>query len=128
VTIDFSHLIKKKAKSLENARKYPDLAIHKCSRSLRSQERQILLPNKGARQANLGTTAHKDEICGGIPCKAVRSYRQTARGGTLGKLTVGQALDNALKAVEEKRKNPAEYKTVPQRGGQGASSFLRSAE
>jgi len=33
--------------------------------------------------------------------KAVRSYRQTARGGTLGTLTAGQALDHAIREVEE---------------------------
>ena len=33
--------------------------------------------------------------------KAVRSYRQTARGGTMGTLTVGQALDHAISEVEE---------------------------
>jgi len=33
--------------------------------------------------------------------KAVRSYRQTAKGGTMGTLTIGQALDHAIKEVEE---------------------------
>jgi len=55
--------------------------------------------------------------------KAVRSYRQTARGGTMGTLTVGQALDHAIKAVEEN----AEIKPNTKRNRrEGARALLAS--
>jgi integrase len=55
--------------------------------------------------------------------KAVRSFRQSTKGGTLGKLTVGQALVNALEAVDQN----AEIAPNTKRGRrEGAKALLAS--